>query len=146
MSAVRVRDADHTAIGFGSDTMRLAGFANIAASSRGVVTMPNISSSLRLIAKRDHYRANSPTLDVIAPTSFSIARDENARNASDDVSAVTAKMASGLHMSEVGRPRDWRWSAEDQATYVAWRRWVLIVYVSIGAFASIAAIALSYGL
>jgi hypothetical protein len=56
------------------------------------------------------------------------------------------KMASGLQMSEVERPRDYRWSAEDQATYVAWRRWVLIIYASIGAFVSIAAIAQSYGL
>jgi hypothetical protein len=55
-------------------------------------------------------------------------------------------MASGLHMSEVGRPCGYRWSAEDQATYVAWRRWVLITYASIGAFVSLAVIVHSYGL
>jgi hypothetical protein len=56
------------------------------------------------------------------------------------------KMASGLHMSDVERSRGYRWSADDQATYVAWRRWVLLIYASIGAFVSIVAIAQCYGL
>ena len=37
------------------------------------------------------------------------------------------------------------WSSEDLATYLKWRRWVVIVYGSIGVVASIAAVAWSFG-